>query len=204
MRSYRIGLLALISVATMASSASAQSKFRGNVRVGGDFGGEKVLQFQYSDGSTPNVVAGAGLLFSAGAVMEAYNSGGHAAEAQLNVGVKYRTIPPASNQTADWIRVPVEGLMMYRAPRGIRVGGGVALHLANTLQASGDVLNDKVTFKSQPGFLVQAEYVLRNKVSFDVRYTMMKYTVESGGTGEVDANSFGGGLSYWFGGAKAK
>lgn len=145
----------------------------------------------------------AGLMFSIGAVIEAYRSGGHAAEAQLNAGWKYRTIPPAANQTAEWSRIPVEALVMYRAPAGLRLGGGVAMHLANTLEASGDVVNDKVTFKSEPGFVVQAEYSFR-RMSFDLRYTLMTYKVETGGTGDVDASSFGGGLSYWFGGAGRK
>ena len=200
---YRVGLLALFAVAVVTAPASAQGRIRGTARIGGDFGGEKVLQFQYSDGSTPDVPAGAGLMFSIGAVIEAYRSGGHAAEAQLNAGWKYRTIPPAANQTAEWSRIPVEALVMYRAPAGLRLGGGVAMHLANTLEASGDVVNDKVTFKSEPGFVVQAEYSFR-RMSFDLRYTLMTYKVETGGTGDVDASSFGGGLSYWFGGAGRK
>lgn len=179
-----------------AAEASAQ-RFRANLRFGADFGGDKVVTFQYEDGSTPDVVAGSGVFLGVGGVAEVFRSKGHGVDAQANVGVKYRTIPPASNQSADWIRIPVEGLLMYNAPR-FRLGGGVAAHLANTLSASGAVLNDKVTFKPEPGFIGQAEWKLP-RVTFDVRYTAMKYTVESGGSGKVNANSIGAGMSYWFG-----
>jgi hypothetical protein len=114
------------------------------VRLGGDFGGDQVLQFKYSDGSTPNVPAGAGLLLSGGAALQLLGSAEQALDLQASVGVKYRTIPPASNQNATWARFPVEGLLMYRAPFGVRVGAGAAVHLGNVLEASGAVLNSRV------------------------------------------------------------
>ncbi len=58
--------------------------------------------------------------------------------------------------------------------------------------------NDRVEFKTKPGLVLQTEYVRRHW-AFDVRYTLMKYEVASGGSGTVNANSFGAGLSYWFG-----
>jgi hypothetical protein len=77
------------------------------------------------------------------------------------------------------------------------VGGGAAMHLANAIEASGDAATGRVEFKNNPGFLLQAEYVMRS-FSFDVRYTAMKYEVE-GASGSVDANSFGAGFSFLFG-----
>jgi hypothetical protein len=170
------------------------------VRLGGDFGGDQVLQFKYSDGSTPNVPAGAGLLLSGGAALQLLGSAEQALDLQASVGVKYRTIPPASNQNATWARFPVEGLLMYRAPFGVRVGAGAAVHLGNVLEASGAVLNSRVEFKNTPGFVAQTEYGLGHWV-FDLRYTMMKYEVSKGGSGTVSANSLGAGLSYALGGS---
>jgi hypothetical protein len=190
--------LVVLSAVTMASPMFAQGKVRGMVRLGADFGGEKVLQFQYSDGSTPDVVAGAGLLISAGAAIQAFKVGGHEVDAQVNAGMKYRTIPPASNQSATWNRFPVEALLVYQTPVGLRIGGGAAVHLGNVFEASGAALNSRLEFKNNPGYLLQTEYAFR-RWSFDLRYTMMKYEIESGGSGTVDANSFGAGFSYVFG-----
>ncbi|HEV3486372.1 MAG TPA: hypothetical protein VG106_13260 [Vicinamibacterales bacterium] len=193
-RSLRVLAAVALSTVTMASSSEAQGKLRGMARLGGEVGGEKVLEFQYADGSTPEMTAGGGLLISVGAALEVFK----AVDAQVNAGWKYRTIPEASNQDASWNRFPVEAMLFYRTPLGLRLGGGATVHLGNVLEASGDVLNDRVEFKTNPGFLLQAEYVIKN-FSFDVRYTSMKYEVESGGTGTVDASSFGAGFSFLFG-----
>jgi hypothetical protein len=171
------------------------------MRLGGDFGGDQVLQFRYSDGSTPNVPAGAGLLLSGGAALQLLGSTEQALDVQASVGVKYRTIPPASNQNATWARFPVEGLLMYRAPFGLRAGAGAAMHLGNVLEASGAVLNNRVEFKNKPGFVLQTEYGSK-QWTFDLRYTIMKYEVSKGGSGTVNANSLGAGLSYAFGGSR--
>lgn len=196
--SLRVLAMVVLSTVTMASSGQAQGKLRGMMRLGAEAGGEKVLQFTYADGSTPDVTAGGGLLVSAGAAFQAFKSGSHELDAQLNLGWKYRTIPPASNQEASWSRFPVEALVFYRTPVGLRLGGGAAVHLGNVLEASGEALNSRVAFKNKPGFVFQTEYQMR-KFSFDVRYTLMEYEVESGGSGTVDASSFGAGFSIFFG-----
>ncbi len=197
--------LAVVTVALplLSSSASAQGRLRGAIRVSGEYGGEKVLQFTYEDGSTPDVIAGGGLLLTAGGVLGVFTRGAHSVDAQLNVGLKYRTIPPATNQDVNWFRFPVEGMLFYRTPAGIRLGAGATVHLRNVLEASGAVLNDRVEFANNPGLLLQAEYVRRN-VAFDLRYTALEYEVSSGGTGTVDASSIGVGLTFFFGPSKPK
>ena len=193
-------VLVLVVAAAMAailpSDADAQGRLRGMMRLGGDHGGEKVLEFEYQDGSTPDVTAGGGLLFTAGGVYEAYRSRGHGVDAQLNAGVKYRTIPPATNQDANWLRFPVEALVFYRAPAGLRIGGGTAVHLANKFSASGDAANGSVHFDAKPGVLLQADYAWK-ELSFDLRYTGMTYQTSTGAP--VGASSIGGGISYFFG-----
>jgi hypothetical protein len=192
-------IVATAAVSLLPSSASAQqSPLRGVLRLGVEYGGEKVVQFKYSDGSTPNVTAGGGLVLTAGAAAELFSRQAHSLEAQLNVGLKYRTIPPATNQDATWMRFPVEGLLFYRTPVGLRLGAGATVHLHNVLSSSGEVLNDRVEFGNKPGVLLQAEYVRRN-VAFDLRYTAMEYEVTKGGTGTVDASNVGLGVSFFFG-----
>jgi len=157
-----------------------------------------VVQFTYADGSSPKVTAGGGILASLGGVYEAFTAGAHGLDVQLAAGLKYRTIPAATNQDASWLRFPVDGLLFYRAPAGIRVGGGGTVHLRNVLQASGAVLNDRVEFRNTPGLLLQADYA-RGDVRFDLRYTAMTYEVERGGSGTVGASSIGAGLTFFLG-----
>jgi hypothetical protein len=199
-RTWSIGLVSLVVVASASAPAVAQGKVRGIVRVGGDFGGDPVLQFHYSDGSSPDVPAGGGVLLSGGAAVQLLGTERQALEVEASAGVKYRTIPPASNQNATWIRFPVEGLLMYRTPFGLRAGGGVSMHFGNVLEASGAALNDRLEFKSAPGVVLQSGYGF-GKWALDLRYTAMKYEVAKGGTGTVNANSLGAGLSYAFGGS---
>ena len=186
------GLLILLS-----APLHAQDRLRGLVRLGLEHGGERVIEFEYTDGSSPDVVAGGGLLLTGGAALRLADLGAHQVEAQLNAGIKYRTIPPATNQDATWLRFPVEGLLYYRAPAGLRLGAGAVVHLRNVLEASGAVLDDRVEFTNTPGLLFQAEYG-RGDVTFDARYTALKYRIQGGGPERIDASSFGLGLSWFF------
>lgn len=199
-RSIRFATLAVavVGISTLPSFAEAQGRFRGMARVGLEGGGDTVLQFEYSDGSTPDVTAGGGLLLTGGGVFEAFNVGGHAMEAQANAGLKWRTIPAATNQDANWLRIPVEGLLFYRAPMGLRLGGGATMHLRNVLAASGDAMDERIEFRNTPGWLLQGEYSFGN-MSVDLRYTAMEYEVERGGSGTVDASSLGVGVSVLLG-----
>ncbi len=183
-----------------AAPASAQSRLRGVVRLGLEHGGDRVIQFKYEDGSSPNVTAGGGLLLTAGGSVGVVTRGAHSVDAQLNLGLKYRTIPAATNQEMNWLRFPLEALLFYRTPQGIRLGAGATVHLRNVMKASGEVLNDRVEFENNPGFLLQAEYIRRN-VGFDLRYTVLEYEVASGGEGTVGASSIGAGVSFFFGGS---
>ena len=189
-------------VPAFASPAGAQTaapaRPYGVARLGLEYGGEKVLQFEYSDGSKPEVTAGGGLLLTVGGVAPLATFGAHGIDAQLNAGLKWRTIPEATNQSANWLRFPVEGLVFYRTPVGLRLGAGAAVHLRNVLKISGEVADGRIAFKSTPGLLLQAEYG-RGKVAGDLRYTVMEYELESGGTGTVGASSIGLGFSVLFG-----
>lgn len=200
MRFLLAAIVATIVLPLLAESANAQRPLRGVVRVAGEYGGDKVVEFEYSDGSTPDVTAGGGLLLTAGGVATLFTRAAHAAEAQVNVGLKYRTIPPADNQEATWLRFPLEGLVFYRMPAGVRLGVGATVHLRNVLEVSGEVATDRLEFETSPGLLLQADY-LRGDVGFDLRYTALQYELAESGTGTIDASSIGVGFSYFFGGS---
>jgi hypothetical protein len=192
----RATILFALSILTLPTAAAAQARVRGLASIGAEMGGDKVLQFTYDDGSTPDVPAGSGLLLSGGVVIDAARTPRYSVEAQLTAGLKFRTIPPATNQDATWLRFPLEGLVFLKLPE-FRLGGGVTTHLANTLKASGAVLNDEVTFKPGAGFILQAGY-LRKDFGFDVRYTALDYEVDRGGSGTLNASSLGVGMTYFF------
>jgi hypothetical protein len=183
---------------SLSTPASAQSRLRGAIRLGGEYGGDRVVQFTYDDGSTPKVTAGGGLLLTVGGALAVFTRGAHSVDAQVNLGLKYRTIPPATNQDVTWLRFPLEGLLFYRTPVGIRLGAGATVHLRNVMEASGGVLNSRVEFENRPGLLLQAEYVKR-QYAFDLRYTALEYELSSGGSGTVNASSIGVGVSFFFG-----
>ena len=61
-----------------------------------------------------------------------------------------------------------------------------------------EAANARVEFATNPGCVVHAEYGRKNW-AVDLRYTAMTYEVSSGGTGEVNANSIGGGFTFFFG-----
>ena len=195
-----LGLASLALVAA-ANVAQAQGRLRGMVRLGGDFGGDRVMELEYTDGSSPDVTAGGGILFSGGAAMQLLGAGAQALDVEASVGVKYRTIPEATNQSLTWMRFPVEGLLMYRSPVGFRAGAGMSMHLGNVLEADGAAASGRIEFKSTPGYVVQTGYG-RGQWMVDVRYTLMKYEV-AGLSGQINANSLGAGLSWSFGGPVA-
>ena len=189
--------LAAAIVSLPPSTASAQRPLHGIIRVGGEYGGDKLLEFEYEDGTTPDVTAGGGILLSVGGGAQLARLGRSSLDAQLSAGFKWRTIPPADNQDANWIRFPVEGLLFYRHPSGFRLGAGATVHVANAFKTSGAVLNESIEFNNTPGAIVQVEYV-RGNVSFDLRYTMLEYEEKSGDF-TVDASSIGVGIGFMFG-----
>ena len=177
----------------------AQTPLLGVFRFGLEHGGERVIEFEYEDGSTPDVTAGGGLLLSVGALRKLYKSGSSAVEAQALAGMKIRTIPPATNQEANWIRFPLEGMLFYSARDRFRIGTGITMHLHNVLAARGEVLNDRVAFRSKPGWVLEGGYINDKNMAFDLRYTSLKYPISEGGSGTVDASSIGLGASFFLG-----
>ena len=200
----RVIALAVVTAALpiLTSPAHAQGRLRGLARLGLEYGGEKVVEFEYEDGSTPDVTAGGGLLLTVGGMAGLWARGAHSVDAQLSAGLKYRTIPPASNQEVTWLRFPVEGLLFYRMPSGFRLGAGATVHLRNRIEADGEALSGNVEFKNTPGLVLQAEYIRRN-LGFDLRYTALDYEISGNESSTVGASSIGVGLSFFFGGSAA-
>jgi len=184
------------AVHASAPSAAPTPRVRGIVRLVGEHGGDKVAELEYEDGSTPDVIAGGGVGLAVGVAVELARFGRQALDVQAALGAKYRTIPPATNQELRWLRFPAEALLFYRAPNGVRVGGGAVVHLRNRITANGEVVNDRVSFRNTPGFVVQAEYARQN-VGVDLRYTALEYHPSDDRAGSLNASSVGLGFTFY-------
>lgn len=192
-------LLAQDTGVAPAASASTTSRLRGIARFGLEHGGDELIEFQYQDGSTPEVTAGGGLHLSLGGAYRAYQARTGGVDAQVALGFKWRTIPPAENQDANWIRFPLDAMLVYRSARGFGVGAGTTVHLANALRASGDVASGRIGFENTPGALLHGEYRFRS-ATIDVRYTGLRYRFDGDDTGaDIDASNIGLGMSWLFG-----
>ena len=186
------------AAAQQAASADTTPRLRGMARFGLEHGGDEVLQFEYEDGSKPKVIAGGGLHLSVGAAYRAIQTNAGGLDAQLGLGLKWRTIPPADNQEANWLRFPVDAMLMFRSTRGFGIGAGATAHLANALKVSGDVADGKLEFGSGPGFVVQGEYAWRGAI-VDLRYTAIQYELADVAAEKIDASNIGIGVTVMFG-----
>ncbi len=68
--------------------------------------------------------------------------------------------------------------MSYRLPN-VRLGGGLTYHLGPTLSGSGAASGLNAKYDDALGFVLQADYVLRNRFNFGLRYTSVNYKANS-------------------------
>src|SRR5262245_18079190 len=61
-RGFTLAMLSML----VPNAAHSQGMLRGVARLGAEFGGEEVIEFRYSAGTTPDVTAGSGLLLTGG------------------------------------------------------------------------------------------------------------------------------------------
>lgn len=168
----------------------------GYVRVAGEFGGDRLVQFQYSNGSSSNVDAGRGITLVGGFVTHVLAPDAGSLDAQLGAGIKYQTIQQAGNQDAYWLRVPVDASLAWRSRNGFGAGAGATMHVLNSFHASGDVANGSISFDPAIGPTAFVEYG-KAEWQIDLRYTAMQYKAGSGG-GTLSASSVGVGLTWQF------
>lgn len=122
-RSFLIALSACVM-----STPVAAGPIYGIFNMGFDFGGEKLIEVQFSDGSRDDIKAGDGVYLAAG-VGTTFNDGKY--DGQVTLGWKTTGIS-ASNGDIDWTRMPLEGLMFINHNK-LRLGGGLAYHINNKL-----------------------------------------------------------------------
>lgn len=194
-----IGVVALaVAVAALAQVPTAQAgPFRGVLGLGVEFGGDDLLQLTYSDGSTSSLEAARGVSVAVGGLYHAFRTEAHRIEVQGTIALKYGTLKAASNQDASFIRYPLELLAFYGyEPFRVRIGGGLAYHLAPNISAEGSLLNADVDLDNALGGVLQADYLISPSFAVGIRYTFLEYK-GTGTTATADASAVGVNLTLF-------
>jgi hypothetical protein len=165
--------------------------------LGGQVGGEKLLEVSYNDGSTSSLDTGAGLVVAAGGVLEPFGGRTHVPQLQATLGFNYASLPYASNAGASWVHWPLELLAFYsHRPSNLRIGGGIQYQLGIELRGEGALSSASTPFENSLGWVVQGDWRLADLVSFYLRYTFIDYR-PVGTWSHIPGGSFGFGMSLF-------
>jgi len=168
-------VLALISAAAVPVCSHA-ADVRPIIKAGFDFGGDTVVSVGVTGGgsSSKSIKANDGVFVGGGAsiLMDSKEL-----EVELSASYKFSTIA-AQNGDIDWTVLPLDALVFYRLPN-VRLGGGLTYHLGPTLRGSGAASGLDAKYDDALGFVLQGDYVLRNRYNFGLRYTSVNYKANS-------------------------
>ena len=164
-------VLALISAAA-TPLASHAVEVRPIIKAGFDFGGDTVVSVGVTGGgsSSRSIKANDGIFVGGGASILTDSK---ELEVELAASYKFFTIH-AQNGDIDWNVLPLDALVFYRLPN-VRLGGGLTYHLGPTLKGSGAANGLDAKYDDALGFVLQGDYVLKNRFNFGLRYTSVEY-----------------------------
>lgn len=174
------------------------------LNVGMEFGGQKLVDVTYSDGSKSDIEAGRGFLLAGGALFYLNDPAPHTVEIQTSFGVKYTTVKEATNASIDFLRWPVEALVFYRnSEKKFRLGAGITHQINNKLEGSEDASGLSMDFENATGTVIAGEYIFGSEenMSVGIRSTTIKYQPKAV-SGSVNANSLGFTFTFLFSGQK--
>jgi len=120
--------------------------------------------------STRSIKANQGVFFGGGASILTDSK---EFEAEVSLSFKFYTIA-AQNGRVDWTVLPLDALVFYRMPN-VRLGGGLTYHLNPSLSGSGAAGGLNAKYDDALGFVLQGDYVLKNRFNFGLRYTSVEY-----------------------------
>ncbi|HYS75825.1 MAG TPA: outer membrane beta-barrel protein [Burkholderiales bacterium] len=167
--------LALV-IAAAAPFGSRAADVRPIIKAGIDVGGDTVVSVNVTGGSSSSksISANEGV-FVGGGVSILMDS--REFEVELAASYKFSTIA-AQNGDIDWTVLPLDALVFYRLPY-VRLGGGLTYHLGPTLKGSGAANGLEAKYDDALGFVLQADYMLKNRFNFGARYTNVNYKANS-------------------------
>lgn len=196
-------LLAAVACLAVPLPAGAQvagagqpARLRGVVALDADFGFTNLVTLVFADGSSRSIKANQGVAFAAGVSFPTTGDG--SLETQATIAVKYSSVE-ASNGSVRWLSFPVEVIEVYDIS-GFRLGGGLALHLAPSVEGSGVASNIDMKFDPAIGLVLQAEYVfgqrgLASGFSVGARYSWARF---QGSGVSAEGSALGLLLGYYF------
>lgn len=195
--------IAAIFLLTLASPLANAAKLSPVFTSGIEFGGDKLVDVTYSDGSKSNIEAGRGIILGGGIDIDLSETKPHTFEAQAKVAIKWTSTKQATNGEVDWYRFPVEILSFYRnTEKDFRIGGGLTYQFGNELKGSKDASNASMKFDNATGFVLEGDYFFGGQEKnwvVGLRYTAINYQAQTAGASSVSGNSFGMNLNYfWF------
>lgn len=160
--------------------------------LGFEFGGEKIVDVTYTNGSSSSIEAGRGISLNGGVIYRPEESSALGDfEFQGTVGGKFTSTKEATNGNITWSHWPIDALAFWRKDdQPYRLGGGVTGHFGNKLEGSGVASAINVSVDNAVGFVVAGDYFYgaEKNVMIGGRYTSIKYKA-NGST--VDGNNFG-------------
>jgi hypothetical protein len=162
----------------------------------GTFGGDKLVDVLFTDGTSSAVTAGGTAYLYAGAEI-------HPVALPLSVlaTVGYH-VSSAGGSNGDYRfeRIPFELLAMADVmPGRLRLGGGLRYDTNVNLSSHGVVAAPATTFKDAAGGVLQAEWMLSRQFGVVARYVNIRYRFDDGAGTSFRASGNQGGIGLnWY------
>ena len=162
------------------------------------FGGEKIAQVKYSDGSSSDLSLGTYFFLGLGGIYSPWRWQRMGLDLELLAGyASWSTGPDHTDDRLGLARFPVEALAYYRyvlsdAKGGemlLKVGGGASYHLIGGVSGTGSLEGANLNFDNAFGGVAEAS-VTYTILALGMRYTPMKYRTTGEGQ-RLDASSVG-------------
>jgi len=163
----------VLVIAACVPAISNAAEVRPIIKAGFGLGGDTVVTVGVngsSGSSTRSIKANQGVFVGGGASILTDSK-------ELEARFRFRTSSTSSpRRTAISIGtvLPLDALVFYRMPN-VRLGGGLTYHLSPTLSGSGAASGLNAKYDDALGFVLQGDYVLKNRFNFGLRYTSVEY-----------------------------
>ena len=163
--------------------------FSPTVGVSYEYGGDNLMNVNYTDGSSESIKGGEGFQLHFGTVATLNEA--ESLFATLTLGWKYVSLPDAENGDASLARYPLEGIFYYRDGKH-RFGAGVTKHMNISYSTSGILSGYGTDLESKVGTILAYGYSFEedDQMSLGIKYTDLTYTATDYNV-DIDAGSLG-------------
>lgn len=166
--------LAVVALSLLLAGGAMADGLKVRAVLGGGFtfGGDKIAEVEFSDGSSETVKAGGFTQLHGGVELQFTPT----VSAQATIGYQSDKAS-ADNGSIKFSRQPFELLGHYRLNDTVRLGGGVRYVKGTKISASGAGLTyvGNESFEPATGTVLEAEFMMSNSVGLKTRYVSEKY-----------------------------